>query len=151
MSLKSMLSFFVIAVVGIAISPPEAVASECDEHGGGSCRRLPVATHRGSITDRFTAHIAALSLIRALTLATVNDAGSARSSVGLIGSKEDVLRAMHAFGWLPADPINIGPDIDAERDLLMRDLREAGMVQTLFQTSGTSPTLLGRNGEGDPY
>ena len=105
----------------------------------------------GSITDRFTAHIAALSLIRALTLATVNDAGSARSSVGLIGSKEDVLRAMHAFGWLPADPINIGPDIDAERDLLMRDLREAGMVQTLFQTSGTSPTLLGRNGEGDPY
>jgi hypothetical protein len=58
---------------------------------------------------------------------------------------------MHAFGWLPADPINIGPDIDAERNLLMRDLREAGMVQTLFQISGTGPTLLGRNGEGDPY
>src|ERR1700730_11567271 len=46
---------------------------------------------------------------------------------------------------------HIGPDIDAERDLLMQDLREAGMVQTLFQISGTGPTLLGRNGEGDPY
>ena len=46
---------------------------------------------------------------------------------------------------------HIGPDIDAERNLLMRDLREAGMVQTLFQISGTGPTLLGRNGEGDPY
>jgi len=46
---------------------------------------------------------------------------------------------------------HIGPDIDADRDLLMRDLREAGMVKTLFQISGTGPTLLGRNGEGDPY
>jgi hypothetical protein len=160
-------------------------------------------------------------------------------NVGLVGSKEDVLRAMHAASWFPADPItlrtsieivgsvvldrpyrdapvsplfyegkkeqlafekpdggsadkrhhvrlwqvlekgtdgrpvwlgsitfdrgvglshdtgqvthHIAPDIDAERDLLMRDLRDAGMVQTLFQISGTGPTLLGRNGEGDPY
>jgi LssY C-terminus len=160
-------------------------------------------------------------------------------NVGLVGVKEDVLRAMHEAGWFPADPItlrtsieivgsvvldrpyrdapvsplyyngkkeqlafekpdgrsadrrhhvrlwlvletgtdgrpvwlgsitfdrgvglshdtgqvthHIGPDIDAERGLLMRDLREAGMVQTLFQISGTGPTLLGRNGEGDPY
>jgi hypothetical protein len=33
----------------------------------------------------------------------------------------------------------------------MRDLRQAEMVQTLFQISGTGPTLFGRNGEGDPY
>jgi LssY C-terminus len=160
-------------------------------------------------------------------------------NVGLVGSKEDVLRAMHAAGWFPADPItlrtsieivgsvvldrpyhdapvsplfyegkkeqlafekpdgesadkrhhvrlwqvlekgtdgrpvwlgsitfdrgvglshdtgqithHIAPDIDAERDLLMNDLQEAGMVRTLFQISGTGPTLLGRNGEGDPY
>jgi hypothetical protein len=160
-------------------------------------------------------------------------------NVGLVGSKEDVLRAMQAAGWFPADPItlrtsieivgsvvldrpyrnapvsplyydgekeqlafekpdgrsadrrhhvrfwlvlekgtdgrpvwlgsvtfdrgvglshdtgqvthHIGPDIDAERDLLMRDLRQAGMVETFFQISGTGPTLLGRNGEGDPY
>src|SRR5215475_3971295 len=160
-------------------------------------------------------------------------------NVGLVGSKEDVLRAMHASGWYPADPItlrtsieivgsvvldrpyhdapvsplfyegkkqelafekpegrsadrrhhvrfwqvlsegtdgrpvwlgsitfdrgvglshdtgqvthHIAPNIDAERDLLMRDLREAGMVQNFFQISGTGPTLFGRNGEGDPY
>jgi hypothetical protein len=160
-------------------------------------------------------------------------------NVGLVGSKEDVLRAMRAALWFPADPItlrtsieivgsvaldrpyhdapvsplyyegkkeqlafekpdgrsadkrhhvrlwlvlekgtdgrpvwlgsvtfdrgvglshdtgqvthHIGPDIDTERDLLMHDLGNARMVQTFFQISGTGPTLLGRNGEGDPY
>jgi hypothetical protein len=46
---------------------------------------------------------------------------------------------------------HIGPDIDAERDLLMRDLRDAGMADALFQISGIGPTLFGRNGGGDPY
>ena len=160
-------------------------------------------------------------------------------NVGLVGSREDILRAMNAAGWFPADPItfrssveivgsvvldrpyhdapvsplyyegkkeelafekpdgrsadrrhhvrfwqvldkgsdgrpvwlgsitfdrgvglshdtgqvthHIAPDIDAERDLLMRDLGEAGMVQNFFQISGTGPTMFGRNGEGDPY
>lgn len=160
-------------------------------------------------------------------------------NVGLVGGKEDILRAVQAAGWFPADPItlrtsieiigsvvldrpdqdapvsplyyqgkkeqlafekpdgrsadkrhhvrfwlilekgtegrpvwlgsvtfdrgvglshdtgqvthHIGPDIDAERDLLMRDLRNAEMVQSFFQISGTGPTLLGRNGEGDRY
>ncbi len=160
-------------------------------------------------------------------------------NVGLVGNKEDVLRAMHAAGWFPADPItlrtsveivgsvvldrpyhdapvsplyyqgkkeqlafekpdgssadrrhhvrfwqvldkgtdgrpvwlgsvtfdrgvglshdtgqvthHIAPNIDAERDLLMHDLQDAGMVQNFFQVSGTGPTLFGRNGEGDPY
>ena len=160
-------------------------------------------------------------------------------NVGLVGSKEDILRAMHAAEWFPADPITlrtsieivgsvvldrpdqdapvsplyyqgkkeqlafekpdgrsadkrhhvrfwlvldkgsdgrpvwlgsvtfdrrvglshdtgqvthrIGPDIDADRDLLMLDLQNAGMVQSFFQISGIGPTLLGRNGEGDSY
>jgi len=46
---------------------------------------------------------------------------------------------------------HIGPDIDTERDLLIHDLREAGMVEAFFQISGVGPTLFGRNGEGDPY
>ena len=46
---------------------------------------------------------------------------------------------------------HIGPDIDAERDLLMRDLRAAAMVDALFQISGIGPTVFGRNGGGDPY
>jgi hypothetical protein len=160
-------------------------------------------------------------------------------NVGFVGSKDDALRAMHAAGWYPADPItlrtsieivgsvvldrpyrdapvsplyyegkkeqlafekpdgtsadrrhhvrfwmvlekgsdarpvwlgsvtfdrgvgfshdtgqvthHIAPDIDAERDLLMQDLGKAGMVENFFQISGVGPTLLGRNGEGDPY
>src|ERR1700761_8235649 len=160
-------------------------------------------------------------------------------NVGLVGSEADVLRAMEAAGWFPADPVtfrssiaivgsvvldrpykdapvsplyyqgkreqfafekpdgrspdrrhhvrfwqaldagvsgrpvwlgavtfdrgvglshytgqvthHIGPDIDAERDLLMRDLRDAGMVDAFFQVSGIGPTLFGRNGGGDPY
>src|SRR5229473_901343 len=160
-------------------------------------------------------------------------------NAGLVGVKEDVLRAMNQAGWFPADPItlrtsieivgsvvldrpyrdapvsplyyngkkeqlafekphgrsadkrhhvrlwlvlekgtdgrpvwlgsvtfdrgvglshdtgqvthHIGPDIDADRDQLMRDLRQAGMVETFFQISGIGPTLFARNGEGDPY
>src|ERR1700719_2542892 len=160
-------------------------------------------------------------------------------NVGLVGSKEDVLRAMHAAGWFPADPItlrtsidivgsvvldrpyhdapvsplyyqgkkqqlafekpdgrsagrrhhvrlwlvlekgtdgrpvwlgsitfdrgvglshdtgqvthHIGPNIDSQQDLLMDDLRTAGMVETFFQISGIGPTLIAWNGEGDPY
>lgn len=160
-------------------------------------------------------------------------------NVGLVGTEADVLRAMQAAGWFPADPVtfrtsveiigsvvldrpyrdapvsplyyqgkkeqlafekpdgksadrrhhvrlwqvldkgsdgrpvwlgaatydrgvglshytgqithHIGPDIDAERDLLMRDLTAAGMVDALFQISGVGPTLFGRNGGGDPY
>jgi hypothetical protein len=160
-------------------------------------------------------------------------------NVGLVGSEEDVLRAMEAAGWFPADPVtfrtsieiigsvvldrpyhdapvsplyyqgnkeqlafekpdgksadrrhhvrlwlvlekgadgrpvwlgavtydrgvglsrytgqvthHIGPNIDAERDLMMRDLSEAGMVDAVFQISGVGPTLFGRNGGGDPY
>ncbi len=160
-------------------------------------------------------------------------------NVGLVGGEEDILRAMHAAGWFPADPVtlrtsikivgsvvldrpyhdapvsplfyegkkeqlafekpdgrsadrrhhvrlwlvlqkgtddrpvwlgavtfdrgvglshytgqithHIGPDIDAERDLLMQDLSKAGMVEAVFQISGIGPTLFGRNGGGDPY
>ena len=160
-------------------------------------------------------------------------------NVGLVGGRDDILLAMHAAGWFPADPVtlrtsveivgsvildrpyhdapvsplyyqgkkeqlafekpdgrsadrrhhvrlwlvlekgmdgrpvwlgavtydrgvgfsrytgqvthHIGPDIDAERDLLMQDLRAAGMVDALFQISGIGPTLFGRNGGGDPY
>jgi len=160
-------------------------------------------------------------------------------NVGLVGSKEDIARAMHAAEWFPADPItlrtsidivgsvvldrpyhdapvsplyyegkkeqlafekpdgrsadqrhhvrlwlvlekgtdgrpvwlgsitfdrgvglshdtgqvthHIAPNIDAERDLLMGDLRRAKMVDAFFQISGMGPTLFAWNGEGDPY
>ncbi len=160
-------------------------------------------------------------------------------NVGLVGSREDVLCAMNAAGWYPADPItlrssieivgsvlldrpyrqapvshlyydnrrqdlafekpvgnsadkrnhvrlwrvlergeegravwlgaatfdrgvgfshddarithHIGPDIDAERDLLTDDLKQAHVVQTIYEVTGIGPTVDGRNGEGDPY
>jgi hypothetical protein len=50
MSLKLMLSLPLIAVINIAISPAEAIANECDEHGGDGCRGLAVATHRATTT-----------------------------------------------------------------------------------------------------
>lgn len=46
---------------------------------------------------------------------------------------------------------HIGPDVDAVRDLLVHDLKQAGMVRTVYQVTGVGPTLFGRNGGGDPY
>jgi hypothetical protein len=45
----------------------------------------------------------------------------------------------------------IAPDVDTERDLLIRDLVTAKVVTELYQVTGVGPTLNGRNGEGDPY
>jgi hypothetical protein len=160
-------------------------------------------------------------------------------NVGLVGSNEDVLCAMHAAGWYPADPItlrsslaivgsvvldrpyrdapvsklfyqgraedlafekpdgtsadrrqhvrfwrvldrgdegrpvwlgsatfdrrvglsrltaqvthHIAPDIDAERDQLTAALKDAKVVEAIYEVSGVGPTLNGRNGEGDRY
>lgn len=160
-------------------------------------------------------------------------------NVGLVGARDDVLCAMHAAGWYPADPItfrssveivgsvvlrtpyddapvsslyydgrrqdfafekpvgdsadrrhhvrfwevlkqgeehrpvwlgsatfdrdvglsrytgqvthHIAPDIDAERDGLTNDLRNAKVVEAVYEVSGVGPTFMGRNGEGDRY
>jgi hypothetical protein len=160
-------------------------------------------------------------------------------NVGLIGDKKEVLCAMNAAGWLPADPVtlkssieiassvlldraypdapvsnlyylgrredlafekpvgtsadrrhhvrfwkvldegqerrpvwlgavtfdkgvgvshftgaithHIDADLDAERDLLVTDLENAGMATAKYQVTGVGPTMTGRNGGGDPY
>jgi LssY C-terminus len=46
---------------------------------------------------------------------------------------------------------HIGPDIDAERDLLTADLTAAKVVQTIYEVTGIGPTLAGRNGGRDLY
>jgi hypothetical protein len=46
---------------------------------------------------------------------------------------------------------HIAPQIDRERDFLIGQLREAGMVETQYSVTGVGPTLIGRNGEGDLY
>ncbi|WP_018387010.1 LssY C-terminal domain-containing protein [Ancylobacter sp. FA202] len=46
---------------------------------------------------------------------------------------------------------HIGPNVDAVRDLLIDDLKTAGMVRSVYQVTGLGPTLFGRNGGGDRY
>jgi len=45
----------------------------------------------------------------------------------------------------------ISPDVDEERDMLVRDLVGAGMSKATYQVTGVGPTLSGRNGGGDRY
>jgi hypothetical protein len=46
---------------------------------------------------------------------------------------------------------HIGPNIDAERNLLMTNLSDAGMLVSTSEIEGIGATNLGRNGGGDPY
>jgi hypothetical protein len=46
---------------------------------------------------------------------------------------------------------HIGPDIDAERLLLVTDIESAGMATAKYQVTGIGPTVAGRNGGGDLY
>lgn len=46
---------------------------------------------------------------------------------------------------------HIGPDIDAERDLLMSDLLEASVLASTTEMEGIGATLSGSNGGGDAY
>lgn len=176
---------------------------------------------------------------RAMITVTANGIPGDPLNVGLVGTKEEAIRALAAAGWYPADPVtlktsiaiagsvifdrpyrdapvsplfydgrkqdfafekpagesadrrhhvrfwetlqrgdsgrpvllgsatfdrgagvshytgeithHIGPDIDAERDFLIADLTAARMLTEIFNVTGVGPTLLGRNGGGDPY
>ncbi len=46
---------------------------------------------------------------------------------------------------------HIGPDLDADRDLVIGDLEKAGQVSSTFERAGIGETKTGRNGGGDPY
>lgn len=46
---------------------------------------------------------------------------------------------------------HIGPDVDAERDLVIGDLEKAGQISSTYEIQGIGATQHGRNGGGDPY
>lgn len=46
---------------------------------------------------------------------------------------------------------HIGPDVDAERDLVISDLLKAGQLLSSYEIDGIGATKDGRNGGGDPY
>ncbi|MBP1874733.1 hypothetical protein J2Z19_004466 [Ensifer adhaerens] len=46
---------------------------------------------------------------------------------------------------------HIGPDLDAERNLVMSDLQKTGQIASTYEIPGIGATKTGRNGGGDPY
>ncbi len=46
---------------------------------------------------------------------------------------------------------HIGPDLDAERELVIGDLKAAGQISMTYDRAGIGETKGGRNGGGDPY
>jgi hypothetical protein len=46
---------------------------------------------------------------------------------------------------------HIAPQIDQERDFLISQLKNAGMVEAQYTITGVGPTLIVHNGEGDLY
>jgi hypothetical protein len=46
---------------------------------------------------------------------------------------------------------HIAPNIDDERERLTADLKNAKIVEAIYEVSGIGPTLNGRNGGGDAY
>lgn len=46
---------------------------------------------------------------------------------------------------------HISPDVDAERDHLLQDLRDTGSLRGVTWVNGFQKLLKGRNGGGDPY
>jgi hypothetical protein len=46
---------------------------------------------------------------------------------------------------------HIGADVDAQRDELLRDLQQAGLLADRYMVMGIGPTTKGRNGGGDRY
>src|SRR4249919_2912361 len=53
-------------------------------------------------------------------------------NVGLVGSKEDVLRAMHAAGWFPADPITLRSSIEIVGSVVLDRLYRDAPVSPLY-------------------
>lgn len=46
---------------------------------------------------------------------------------------------------------HIGPDLDAERALVIGDLTKAGWISSTYEVEGSGATQHGRNGGGDPF
>jgi len=80
---------------------------------------------------------------------TVIDAGEAAGRVWLGSATFD--RSVGFSHYTGAITHHIDPDIDRERNLLMDDLWQAGMLAAVHAFPGIGRTAKGRNGEGDRY
>ena len=46
---------------------------------------------------------------------------------------------------------HIGPDVDAERDRILAELKQAGLAEEVYYKDGFHQELTGKNGGGDPW
>ena len=53
-------------------------------------------------------------------------------NIGLVGSEEDVVRAMRAAGWYPADPITLASSARIAADTVLRRADDDAPVSNLF-------------------
>jgi hypothetical protein len=53
-------------------------------------------------------------------------------NIGLVGSKEDIIRAMHAAGWFPADPITLRSSLGIIDSVLLHRPDHDAPVSPLF-------------------
>src|SRR5271154_7597531 len=53
-------------------------------------------------------------------------------NVGLVGDREDVVRAFHAAGWYPADPITLRTSVEIIGSVLLDRPYETAPVSPLF-------------------
>lgn len=53
-------------------------------------------------------------------------------NVGLVGSREDVIRAMHAAGWFPADPVTLRSSIEIVGSVLLDRSYKTAPVSPLY-------------------
>ena len=79
----------------------------------------------------------------------VMDAGMEGAPVWLGSATYD--RGVGLSHYTGAVTHHIGPNVDAVRDLIIDDLKSAGVVRDVYQVTGLGPTLFGRNGGGDRY
>ena len=55
-------------------------------------------------------------------------------NVGLVGSQEDLVRAMHAAGWSPADPITLRTSLEIAGSVVLdRPYRDAPVSPLFYQ------------------
>src|SRR5215467_8758525 len=71
---------------------------------------------------------------RPMVTRTASDIPGDALNVGLVGSKEDVLRAMHAAGWFPADPITLRSSIEIVGSVMLdRPYHEAPVSPLYYE------------------
>jgi hypothetical protein len=69
---------------------------------------------------------------RPMVTRTAQDIPGDPLNIGLIGDREDVIRAMHAAGWYPADPITLKTSVEIVGSVLLDRPYRTAPVSSLY-------------------